>query len=108
MENQNELVHIWSGQWKAFWRPEAAGYTDKAYEAGVWLRHEAKAMTSHCGPEKKIKLLAIRAADTAAKIIAEQYGGNLVDGLYRVPLSDGLYNVSVTDGDVMILGMVRG
>lgn len=56
-----ELVRIWSGEWDAWWRPEGAGYTLDALEAGVWTREEAERKTSHCGAEKKIRLVAVEA-----------------------------------------------
>lgn len=55
-EDADELVHIWSGEWKAYWGPGAGGYTPEAMEAGVWPRAEAERLTSHCDPEKKIEL----------------------------------------------------
>jgi hypothetical protein len=47
-------VRIWSGEWMAYWRPNAAGYVEKPKYAGEWTLREAYEMTSHCGPEKQI------------------------------------------------------
>lgn len=47
-------VYIYSKQWKAFWRPNARGYTDKPEEAWVLTLAEALEYTNDCGPEKKI------------------------------------------------------
>ncbi len=47
-------VWIWSGQWMAWWRPEASGYTDETDRAGVYTGAKALEIGSHCGPEKKL------------------------------------------------------
>lgn len=48
---------IWSGEHRAYWRPNACGYTRDVLEAGMWPYAEAERMTKHCGPEKRISLL---------------------------------------------------
>ena len=50
---------IWSGEHKAWWRPDAAGYTDDIHAAGRWTMEEAESLTSQAGPEKKIKLIYV-------------------------------------------------
>lgn len=50
-----DLCLIWSGEHNAYWRPGAAGYTVRASGAGIYTRTNAEALTSHCGPEKKIE-----------------------------------------------------
>jgi len=50
----NRRVRIWSGEWLAYWGPNAAGYVEKPKQAGEWTLREAYELTSHCGPEKKI------------------------------------------------------
>ena len=47
-------VVIWSDQHGAWWRKDAAGYTDDISQAGVYQFEDAYARTSHCGPEKEI------------------------------------------------------
>ena len=57
---QNETTEantvIWSGEHRAYWRPEACGYTQNVAKAGIWPYAEAERMTRHCGPEKLIQL----------------------------------------------------
>lgn len=52
----DDLVWIWSDEHDAYWRPEGAGYTRRAGAAGVFTYREAKSLTSHCGPEKRIEI----------------------------------------------------
>lgn len=52
---QGRTVHIWSGQWDAYWRPKGAGYTTETAEAGRWDIEEAIKLSQHCGPEKQIQ-----------------------------------------------------
>lgn len=47
-------VRIWSGEWRAWWRPNSCGYTDDVAQAGVYSFEDAWATSSHCGPEKRI------------------------------------------------------
>ena len=47
---------IWSGEYGAYWRPKACGYTNDVDQAGIWPYAEAERMTRHCGPEKLIQL----------------------------------------------------
>lgn len=53
----DELVHIYSGEYQLFWRPDACGYTNDRAEAGIWTREEGAARIKGCGPEKKLKLI---------------------------------------------------
>ena len=50
------VVLIWSGEHRAWWRPNGQGYTADRDCAGRWWANEARAMTAHCGPEKRIVL----------------------------------------------------
>lgn len=54
-------VRIWSGEWKAFWRSNSAGYTYETDSAGLYSFEDAWKATSHCGPEKKIKFELVSA-----------------------------------------------
>ena len=47
-------VLLWSGQWMAWWRPDASGYTDEMDRAGVYSGEKAWTDGKHCGPEKKL------------------------------------------------------
>jgi len=51
----SEQVRIWSGEWHAYWRPEARGYTMCKQEAGIYTLQEALKVSGHCSPCKKIK-----------------------------------------------------
>lgn len=53
---EHEPTLIWSGEHQAWWRAPANGYTSDIFAAGVYPRSEARARTSHCGPEKRIRL----------------------------------------------------
>lgn len=55
-------VNIWSGQWRAWWREGAHGYSDHYEAAGVFTPAEAFAQTRHAGPEKKIVIYEVRKA----------------------------------------------
>lgn len=55
-DDQYEPTLIWSGEHQAWWRAPANGYTTDILAAGVYPRDEARRNTSHCGPEKRIKL----------------------------------------------------
>lgn len=55
-DDQHEPTLIWSGEHQAWWRAPANGYTNDIFAAGVYPRDEARSHTSHCGPEKRIKL----------------------------------------------------
>lgn len=45
---------IWSGEWRKWWRPDAAGYTSDRAQAGRYLLADAYARTRHCDPSKGI------------------------------------------------------
>ncbi|MGE4296812.1 MAG: hypothetical protein AB7E47_02185 [Desulfovibrionaceae bacterium] len=50
----DRLVRIYSGQWSAWWRENACGYTDDVLQAGVYTFSDALAVSDHCGREKRI------------------------------------------------------
>lgn len=50
----NSKVRIYSGEWKMYWRPTAAGYTEKASEAWVTSFENAMDHSSHSDSSKKI------------------------------------------------------
>jgi hypothetical protein len=53
-------VLIRSGEHSAWWRPDAAGYTDDRTQAGIYDFLDAYERTVHCGREKRISyVLAI-------------------------------------------------
>ena len=52
-------VRIWSGEWSMWWRPDAKGYTANIDEAGIYEAKDAWKACGHCGPEKKIRLVAV-------------------------------------------------
>lgn len=54
-------VFIWSREHSAFWRENARGYTTYTNDAGVYDFADAYEHTKHCGPEKKIEFIAVRA-----------------------------------------------
>lgn len=56
-----KTVRIWSGEWRAWWRPKAQGYTDNIDEAGVFPFNEAWNRSYHCGPEKRISYHEVEA-----------------------------------------------
>lgn len=47
-------VRIWSAEWRAWWRPDGRGYTDKINDAGIYSFEDAWSRSAHCGPEKGI------------------------------------------------------
>ena len=57
--NPGAKVHIWSGQWGAFWRSNARGYTYNKQDAGIYDIKEAWKKVSHCGLEKQISFQII-------------------------------------------------
>lgn len=59
---------IWSGEHGAWWRPNSAGYTSHREAAGVYEIEEARRITSHCGPEKKIEIQPICDDGTVAEL----------------------------------------
>lgn len=53
-EHASNKVHIRSGQWGAWWRPNCRGYTTDIQEAGIYTFKEALEASGHCSIEKKI------------------------------------------------------
>jgi alpha-glutamyl/putrescinyl thymine pyrophosphorylase clade 1 len=51
---QGHAILIWSGEHRAWWRPNCQGYTQSIDEAGRYSFADAFEATKHCGPEKKI------------------------------------------------------
>ena len=51
---EGKMVRVWSGQWRAWWRPGAAGYTSDCSAAGVYPFADAWAHTRHCDRDKLI------------------------------------------------------
>lgn len=54
-----EKVRIWSGEWKQWWMPNGQSYSPNIEDAGIYDVEDAFKRTRHCGPEKKIKLVAV-------------------------------------------------
>ena len=52
-------VYIWSREHGAYWRAEAAGYTDDKAQAGIFGFEDAFQQTKHCGREKRIEYIAV-------------------------------------------------
>lgn len=52
-------VRIWSDQWRAWWRPDASGYTDDLFQAGIYSAKDALRKVNHCGPEKRILIVEV-------------------------------------------------
>lgn len=48
-------VHIWSGEWQAYWRANGCGYTPNIEEAGVYTFDSAVSYSGHCSREKQIE-----------------------------------------------------
>ena len=59
MNLRQDAVHIYNGEWGAFWGPNGNGYTDNISKAGVYTLEEALSCSGHCGPEKKIYYLSV-------------------------------------------------
>ena len=53
-KNKYKNVRIYSGEWGMYWRSKS-GYTNNKDEAQIFTIEEALNLSSHCGPEKKIK-----------------------------------------------------
>lgn len=51
------MVHIWSGQWNAWWRESGNGYVEDIAGAGVFTAQDAWDHVKDCGPEKRISLV---------------------------------------------------
>lgn len=50
-------VRIYSGEYEAFWAPNAAGYTADSAKAGIWEKKSAEDRLRGCGKEKKLVVL---------------------------------------------------
>jgi hypothetical protein len=50
----HDTVLIWTGEHRAWWRPQGMGYTDDRDEAGRWFFDDALATVRHCGRDKHI------------------------------------------------------
>jgi hypothetical protein len=48
---------IWSGEHRAWWRPDARGYCNVAGGAGRYTRQGAQAWLDHAGPEKQLEIV---------------------------------------------------
>ncbi|MEK7125081.1 MAG: hypothetical protein AAB864_01665 [Patescibacteria group bacterium] len=55
-KKESENVLIWSGEHRAYWSPNHAGYTDSACHAGRYDRKEAERILAGCGPEKELAI----------------------------------------------------
>jgi hypothetical protein len=66
-------TRIWSGEHEAYWRKDAAGYTNRAALAWVLPLAEARERTSHCGPEKKIYLEIAHDQIAALSAVASEH-----------------------------------
>lgn len=61
-EYPGDLVVIWSGEHRMWWRPNASGYSEEFMRAGVYTRAEAEDATRHCGPSKMINIIPLEEA----------------------------------------------
>lgn len=52
-------VRIWSGEHRAWWRPNGCGYTTFIEASGIYAFEDAYSHTAHCGPEKRIKYVVV-------------------------------------------------
>lgn len=48
---------IWSGEHKAWWRPDAKGYCVFVGSAGRYTRSDAQAWIDHAGPKKLLEMV---------------------------------------------------
>lgn len=55
----DRLVHIWSDEHGAWWRPNGIGYTMKTAEAGIYPFPDAWDATKKLGPEKRIVFVTV-------------------------------------------------
>lgn len=94
-----ERVHIYSGEWKAYWRPDGHGYTPKVEEAGVWGREAAERIARGCGPEKQIILLPASVHNTVEKAQVK-VAGEALAAAWRVWLAsvDGQASRTIPTG----------
>lgn len=53
-----DKVRIRSKEWGAWWRENGCGYTTEITSAGIYEAKDAWSYVSHCGPEKRIVLVA--------------------------------------------------
>ena len=63
-----QMVRIWSREHRAYWRPDACGYTENPCEAWHIDFPTAYDAVKHCGPEKQIVFYSASAPDLAMKI----------------------------------------
>ena len=54
-----DKVRILSNEWGAWWRPNGCGYTDDPEQAGIYDAKDAWERVRHCGPKKRIVLVAV-------------------------------------------------
>ena len=50
---------IWSGEWDAWWKQDACGYTTDSRLAGRFMFEEAERISHHAGNEKQIEYVPI-------------------------------------------------
>lgn len=55
-QKADDKVRIWSGEHRAWWRPDGCGYTPHMIEAGIYTRWDAERRTKHCDPSKMIEI----------------------------------------------------
>ena len=91
-----DAVAIWSGEWDAWWRDNAAGYTAFSGMAGVYTREVAESLTRHCGPEKKIEIRPHPFAGATIAGRAVPIDGSMEHAVTQVLYSDdGKYKIAI-------------
>jgi hypothetical protein len=55
-QNKGKKCYIYSGEWQAYWRSNAGGYTSNKNEAGLYDIEDAVSRVSHCSHKKQIQL----------------------------------------------------
>lgn len=70
---KGQYVRIYSGEHRAWWRPEAHGYTIVYSESGIYDFADAWRRSSHCGPEKKIEYHTADAPRYAFRTIVQGF-----------------------------------